>query len=86
MIVSYQYLFKDIICVFFSCLASPNTGYETRDSISLSPQIKIQLVNDIEAVLFGAFVVAAARRQDDDVQLFLHVQKDCLAAPAAVQQ
>ena len=48
-------------------------------------QIKKQVIDDIEAVLFGAYIVAATRRQDDDKQLFLHVQKDRLAAPAAMQ-
>ena len=47
-------------------------------------QIEIQMVDDVEAMLFGAFVVAAARRQNDDVQTFLHVKEDGLAAPAAV--
>ena len=49
-------------------------------------QIEIQMVDDVEAMLFGAFVVAAARRQNDDVQTFLHVKEDGLAAPAAVQK
>ena len=48
-------------------------------------QIKIQVVDDIEAVLFGAYIVAAARRQNDDIQLFFHIQKDGLAAPTAMQ-
>ena len=49
-------------------------------------QIEIQMVDDVEAVLFGAFVVAAARCQNDDVQTFFHVKEDGLAAPAAVQK
>ena len=49
-------------------------------------QIEIQMVDDVETVLFGAFVVAAARCQNDDVQTFFHVKEDGLAAPAAVQK
>ena len=48
-------------------------------------QIKIQIVDNIEAVLLGTYVIAATRRQDDDIQLFLHIQKDGLATPATMQ-
>ena len=48
-------------------------------------QIKIQVVDDIEAMLLGAYIVAATRCQDDDIQLLFHIQKDSLAAPAAMQ-
>ena len=56
------------------------------DFSRIALQIEIQMVDDVEAVLFGAFVVAAARCQNDDVQTFFHVKEDGLAAPAAVQQ
>ena len=56
------------------------------DFSRIALQIEIQMVDDVETVLFGAFIVAAARCQNDDVQTFLHVQEDGLAAPAAVQK
>ena len=56
------------------------------DFSRIALQIEIQMVDDVETVLFGAFIVAAARCQNDDVQTFLHVKEDGLAAPAAVQK
>ena len=48
-------------------------------------QIKIQMVDDIKSVLLGAFVIATARCQNDDIQLFFYIQKDGLATPATMQ-
>ena len=48
-------------------------------------QIEIQMVDYIKAVLLGAFVIATARCQNDDIQLFFYIQKDGLAAPATMQ-
>ena len=56
------------------------------DFSRIALQIEIQMVDDVETVLFGAFIVANARRQNDDIQTFLHVKEDGLAAPAAVQK
>ena len=55
------------------------------DFSRIALQIEIQMVDDVETVLFGAFIVADARCQNDDVQTFLHVQEDGLAAPATVK-
>ena len=49
--------------------------WKNYDFSSIILQIEIQMIDDIESVLLGAFVIATARCQDDDIQLFFTSRK-----------